>query len=164
MYPNPLCTHTYNHISQQFNSLADSTQQQTLYTNEVDASLFTTDTATQCAFNIIPSDLDTESPNDVHSGIHFYSKHKYRDTFEDTHIQYHDFDNSDAFIYKNKYTALLQQELQNPYWCLHDPITTQSYQLSSDMDIETRSMPHAMYFNGNASRVTKINHVPYQTI
>ena len=25
-------------------------------------------------------------------------------------------------------------------------------------------MPHAMYFNGYASRVTKINHVPYQTI
>ena len=25
-------------------------------------------------------------------------------------------------------------------------------------------MPHAMYFNGNASTVTKINHVSYQTI
>ena len=24
----------------------------------------------------------------------------------------------------DKYTVLLQQELQNPYWCLHDPITT----------------------------------------
>ena len=30
------------------------------------------------------------------------------------------------------------------------------------MDIET--MPHAMYFTGNTSTVTKINHVPYQTI
>ena len=30
------------------------------------------------------------------------------------------------------------------------------------MNIET--MPHAMYFTGNTSRVTKINHVPYQTI
>ena len=30
------------------------------------------------------------------------------------------------------------------------------------MDIET--MPHAMYFDGNASTVTKINQVPYQTI
>ena len=30
------------------------------------------------------------------------------------------------------------------------------------MDIET--IPHTMYFNGNASTVTKINHVPYQTI
>ena len=134
----------------------------------MDASLFTTDTATQCAFNIIPSDLDTESPNNVHShsdnntSIHFCSKHKYRDTFGDAQIWYHDFDNGDAFVYKDKYTALLQQELQNPYWCLHDPITTQSYQISPDMDIET--MPHAMYFNGNANTITKINHVPYQTI
>ena len=30
------------------------------------------------------------------------------------------------------------------------------------MDIET--MPHAMYFSGNIEVVTKINHVPYQTI
>ena len=30
------------------------------------------------------------------------------------------------------------------------------------MDIEI--MPHTMYFTGNASTVTKINHVPYQTI
>ena len=128
----------------------------------MDISLFTTDTATQSAYNIIPSDLDTKPSNDAHShsnnntGIHFYSKHKYRDT----HIQYHGFDNGDAF--KDKYIALLHQELQNPYWCLHDPITTQSYQISSDMDIET--MPHTMYFYGNASTVIKINQVPYQTI
>ena len=25
-------------------------------------------------------------------------------------------------------------------------------------------MPHAMYFSGNAATVTKINHVPYQTV
>ena len=30
------------------------------------------------------------------------------------------------------------------------------------MDIET--MPHAMYFDGNATTVTKINHISYQTI
>ena len=30
------------------------------------------------------------------------------------------------------------------------------------MDIKT--MPHAMYFTGNLDTVTKINHVPYQTI
>ena len=30
------------------------------------------------------------------------------------------------------------------------------------MDIET--MPHAMYFTSNTDTVTKINHVPYQTI
>ena len=65
-------------------------------------------------------------------------------------------------VYKDKYTALLQQELQSPYWCLHDPITTKSYQISTDIDIET--MPHTMYFSGNTHTVTKINHVPYQTI
>ena len=136
-----------------------------LYTNEVDASLFTTDTSTPCAFNITPSDLETESQHDVHdyfqnnTSIHFYSKHKYRDTFG----QYQDFDNGDAFVYKDKYTALLQQESHSPYWCLHDPITTKTktHQISSDMDIET--MLHAMYFTGNTHTVTKINHVLYQT-
>ena len=160
--------HTHDHISQQLDSLAGTEQQQMLYTNEADTSLFTTDTSTPCAFNIIPSDLETEFQNNVHNhsynntSIHFYSKHKYRDTFGDAHVQCHDFYNGDAFIYKYKYTALLQQELQSPYWCLHDPITTKSYQISSGMDIET--MPHAMYFTGNTSTVTKINHVPYQTI
>ena len=84
MYPNPPCTHTHthDHVSQQLDSLAESAQQHTMYTNEADASLFTRDTATQCAFNIISSDLDAEPSNDVHShsnnniGIHFYSKHK----------------------------------------------------------------------------------------
>ena len=57
---------------------------------------------------------------------------------------------------------LLQQELQNPYWCLHDPIATKRYQISSEMNIET--MPHAMYFSGNKETTTKINKVPYQVI
>ena len=124
-----------------------------LYTNEADASLFTTGTSTQCAFNITPSNLETESKNDTNdipqnnTGIHFYSKHKFRDTFGNAHIQYHDFDNGDAVVYKDKYTALLQQELQNPCWCLHDPVTTKCYQMSTDMDMET--MPHTMYFSGN---------------
>ena len=150
VYPNPPCTHTHDHISQELDSL------------------FTTHTTMQCAYNIIPSDLDTEPSDDAYShsnnntSIHFYSKHKYRDTFGDAHIQYHDFDNGDAFIYKDKYPALLCQELQNPYWCLHDPITTQSYQISLDMNIET--MPHTMYFDGNVSTVTKINQVPFKTI
>ena len=84
------------------------------------------------------------------------------DTFGDTHIQYHDFNNGDAFTYKDKYTTLLQQELQTAYWCLHNPVTTKSYQISTEMDIET--MPHAMYFSGNTETVTKINHVPYQMV
>ena len=95
-------------------------------------------------------------------GIHSQSKHKYRNVFGDSNIQYHDFNNSDALTFKDKCTALLQQELQNPYWCLHDPITTKSYQISSEMDVET--MPHAMYFSGSIKAVARINHVPYQTI
>ena len=133
----------------------------------MDASLFTTDTSTQCAFYITPSNLETESEKNMNHtpqsipGIHFYRKHKYGDIFGDAHVQYHDFYNGDAFIYRDKYAALLQQELQNPYWCLHDPVTTKSYQISTDMDIET--MPQAIYFSGNTHAVTKINHVPYQT-
>ena len=82
----------------------------------MDASLFTSDTSTQCAFSIIPSNLETESENQTkktsqnNTGIHFHSKHKYRDTFGEANIQYHDFDNGDTFIYKDKYAALLQQE------------------------------------------------------
>ena len=164
----PHCTHSYDHILQQIDKLTDAEQQQTLYTHEVDASLFTTDTSTQCPFNIIPSNLETEVEKclgeqpKTPTGIHFHSKHKYKYTFGNIHIQYHDFDNGDAFIYRDKYTALLQQELQNPYWCLHDPTATKSYQISTNMDIET--MPHAMYFLGNTHTVTKINHIPYQTI
>ena len=58
--------------------------------------------------------------------------------------------------------ALLQQELQKPYWNLHDPIMTKIYQISKDMDIEM--MPHVMYFTGALDTITKINHEPYQTI
>ena len=95
-------------------------------------------------------------------GIHSQSKHKHRNVFGDLNIQYHDFNNGDALTFKDKYTALLQQELQNLYWCLHNPITTKSYQISSEMDIET--MPHAMYFSGNEETIAKINKVPYQVI
>ena len=143
-------------------------QQHTVYTNEVGASLFTMDTTTPCDYNI---SSDTPNLNKSHEnksntipsrGIHSKSKHKYRDVCGDTNIQYHDFDNGDALTFTDKYTGLLQQELQNPYWCLHDPITTKSYQISSQMDIET--MPHTMYFSGNKVTITKINQVPYQVI
>ena len=60
----------------------------------------------------------------------------YRNTFGESNIQYHNFDNQDSLIFNDKYTALLQQELQNPYLNLHNPITTKSYQISKDMDIE----------------------------
>ena len=95
-------------------------------------------------------------------GIHSQSKHKYRNVFGDSNIQYHDFDNGDALTFTDKYTAPLQQELQNPYRCLHDPIATKNYQISPEMDIKT--MPNTMYFSGNKETITKISHVPYQVI
>ena len=133
---------------------------------EQNTSLFTDDATTPCDFNITNQNSVTENTNDTsiphtlkQSGIHAQSKHTYRNTFGESNIQYHDFDNQDLLTFTDKYTALLQQELQNPYWSLHDPVTTK---ISKDMDIET--MPHAMYFTGNTDTVTKINHVPYQTI
>ena len=135
---------------------------------EENASLFTSDTATPCDFNITEDtpnlEINSECKLDSKtlSGIHSQSKHKYRNTFGNSNIQYHNFDNGDALNFKEKYTPLLQQELQNPYWCLDDPITMKSYQISTKMDIET--MPHAMYFSGNIVTVTKINHIQYQTI
>ena len=112
---------------------------------------------------------DSENTKHTHThftpnypGIHSQRKHACRNIFRDSHIQYHNFDNQDSLTFKDKYTALLQQELQNPYWNLHDPKTTKSYQISKDINVET--MPHAMYFTGDLDTVTKINHVPYQTI
>ena len=134
----------------------------------MDASLFTTDTTTPCDYNITDDVLNSDTIPERKSkitqpmGIHSQSKHKYRNVFSDSNIQYHDFNNGDALTFKDKYTALLQQELQNLHWCLHNPITTKSYQISSEMDIET--MPHPMYFSGNQETIAKINQVPYQVI
>ena len=117
---------------------------------EEDASLFTSDTTTPCDYNITTcvqnSNTILEGKSKIISpmGIHLQSKHKYRNVFGDSNIQYHDFNYGDALTFKDKYTALPQQELQNLYWCLHFPVTTKSYQISSEMDVET--MPHAMYF------------------
>ena len=105
------------------------------------------DTTTPFDFNITEGTPDLEinskckSHSKILSRIHLQSKH--RNAFGDSNIQYHDFDNGDVLTFKDKYTALLQQELQNPYWCLHDPIMTKSYQISTEMDIET--MPQAIF-------------------
>ena len=136
---------------------------------EENASSLTGDADTLCDFSIVDHNSDSENTKHTHThfmpkypGIHSQRKHTYRNIFGDSHIQYHDFDNQDSLTFKDKYTALLQQELQKPYWNLHNPITTKSYQISKDMDIEI--MPHAMYFTGDLATITKINHVPYQTI
>ena len=122
-----------------------------------------------CDYSISDHTSDTDNLNDIHRNflpkypaIHSQRKHAYRDTFGNAHIQYHDFDNQVLVTFKDKYTASLQQELQNPYWNLHHTMATKIDQISKDMDIET--MPHAMYFTGDSNTVTKINLVPYQTI
>ena len=78
-----LCTHAYDHITQHVDNLEDPMQQHTVYTNEVDASLFTMDTTTPCEYNI---GIDMSNSNNSHEnksntipsrGIHSKSKHKY---------------------------------------------------------------------------------------
>ena len=79
------CTHIHDHITQHVNNLEDPMQQHTVYTNEVDASLYTMDTTTPCDYNI---SADMPNSNNFHEnksntilsrGIHSRSKHKYRD-------------------------------------------------------------------------------------
>ena len=163
------CTHDYHHITQSVQDLSDTTQQNDLHTMEENASSFADDADTLCDFSIVDHNSDSENTKHTHThfapkypSINSQRKHAYRNIFGDSHIQYHDFDNQDSLTFKDKYTALLQQELQNPYWNLHDPIITKSYQISKDIDVEM--MPHAMYFTGDFDTITKINHIPYQTI
>ena len=59
----------------------------------------------------------------------------------------------------------LDSQIKDDFQCysmLLNPIMTKSYQISKDMDIEM--IPHAMYITGDLDTITKINHVPYQTI
>ena len=99
--PTIICT-------QHINNLEDPTQQHTLYTQEVDASLFITDTTTLCDYNItddvLNSDTIPESKSKITQPIriHSQSKHKYRNVFGDSNIQYHDFNNGDALTFKDK--------------------------------------------------------------
>ena len=97
------CTHAYNHIVQQIQDLSDSTQQHTLHSIKETASLFTSNSAAPCDFNITNQNSDTDNTNDTNIsnvpkqfGIHSQSKHKYRNIFGKSNIQYHDFDNKDA--------------------------------------------------------------------
>ena len=83
----------------------------------MDASLFTTDTTTPCDYNISPDILNSDKLQENKKnttqpmGIHSQNKHKYRNVFDDSNIQYHNFDNGDGLTFKDKYTTLLQQEL-----------------------------------------------------
>ena len=55
------CTHAYDHITQHINNLEDPIQQHILYTQEVDASLFTINTTTLCDYNITDSVLNSDT-------------------------------------------------------------------------------------------------------
>ena len=115
-----ICTHDYQHIAQNIDNLSDNTQQNNLYSSEESASLFTDNTDMHCNYSTSNHTPDTENVNDTHTNftpkypaIHSQQKHTYRDfgDFGDAHMQYHDFDNQDLLTFKDKYTALLQQEL-----------------------------------------------------
>ena len=108
---------------QHIQDLSDNTQQNSLHSMEENASLFADDTVmTPCDLNITNQNSVTEHTTDTNipcapkqSGIHSRCKHIYRNTFGKSNIQYHDFDNQVSLTFTDKYTALLQQELQNPY-------------------------------------------------
>ena len=106
------CTHAYDHITQHIDNLEDQTQQHIVYTNEVDASLFTMDTTTPCDYNISTDILNLDNLQESKTsitqpmGIHSQSKHKYRNVFGNSNIQYHDFDNGNALTFKDKYMTL----------------------------------------------------------
>ena len=112
------CTHAYDHIVQHIQDLSDSTQQHTLHSMEENSSLFMDDAATPCDFNITNQNSVTDNTNDTNishalkqSGIHTQSNYAYRNTFGESNIQYHNFDNEDSLTFTDKYTTLLQQEL-----------------------------------------------------
>ena len=63
------CTHAYDHITQHIDNLEDPTQQHTVYTNKVDASLFTTDTTTPCDYNITTDMQNSNSPQETKTNI-----------------------------------------------------------------------------------------------
>ena len=61
-----ICTHDYQHITQNIQDLTDNTQQNNLHSMEEHASLFTDDTDTHCDYNISDHTSDTQNVNDTH--------------------------------------------------------------------------------------------------
>ena len=113
-YNTNTCTHEYHHIAQSIQDLSDNTQQNSLHSFEENASSFTDDNVTPCDFNITDHHSVLENVNDTNipcapeqSGIHSQQKHMYRNTFGESNIQYHDFNNQDSLTFTDKYTVLL---------------------------------------------------------
>ena len=57
------CTHNYHHITQSFQDLSDSTQQNNLHSIEENVSSFTDDADTLCDFSIVDHNSDTKNTN-----------------------------------------------------------------------------------------------------
>ena len=117
------CTHDYHYITQSVQDLTDSTQQNNLHSIEENASSFADDTNTHCDFSIVDYNSDTENTNDTHThtapkypAIHSQRKHVYRNTFGNSHIQYHNFDNQDSLTFRDKYMALYTARITKPIW------------------------------------------------
>ena len=121
------CTHAYDHITQHIDNLEDPIQQQTVYTNEVDASLFTTDTTIPCDYNIsmdiLNSDKHQENKINTTQQWEFIPKANINTEMFSAILT------SNIIISimvmhslsKTNIQHLLQQELQNPYSCLYLP-------------------------------------------
>ena len=90
---------------------------------------------TPCDFNIIDQHPVTDNANDTNiphqNNLAFTcNESTHTETLLENQIQYHNFDNQDLLTFTDKYTALLQQELQNPYWNLHDPIVMHNFTMN----------------------------------
>ena len=64
-----ICTHDYQHITQNIDDLSDTTQQNELYLSEESMLSFTDDTDTHCNYSISTHTPDTENMNDTHTNF-----------------------------------------------------------------------------------------------
>ena len=68
-----ICTHDYQHITQNIDDLSDTTQQNELYSSEESMLSFTDDTDMHCDYSISTHIPDTGNINDTHTS--FAPKH-----------------------------------------------------------------------------------------
>ena len=64
-----ICTHNYQHITQNIDDLSDTTQQNGLYLSKESVLSFTDDTDMHCDYSISTYTPDTENINDTHTSF-----------------------------------------------------------------------------------------------
>ena len=64
-----ICTHNYQHITQNIDDLSDTTQQNELYSSKESVLSFTDDTDMHCDYSISTHTPDTENINDTHTNF-----------------------------------------------------------------------------------------------